>query len=170
MNETGTLSQRAYADSRRRRGLPGGTLRGVQKAVAAGRITVDQAGRIRPAVADRQWLANTDATRRPHGNGNGNWHSRLGISLPEAKTLESVERRRALKFENDLRAGQLVEVDAVERRWTTITVTVRDRILSVPSRLRLPLPHLTDNDLRTIDAELRRALEELADGNRREDT
>jgi hypothetical protein len=52
------LSLRAYARSRRARGLPGGTLQAVRKALASGRITA-VAGKIDPAAADAAWLRNT---------------------------------------------------------------------------------------------------------------
>jgi hypothetical protein len=52
------LSLQAYAAHRRKGGLPGGSLRTVQKAVGAGRIGVEN-GKIDPARADAVWLGNT---------------------------------------------------------------------------------------------------------------
>lgn len=51
------LSLRAYARSRRARGLAGGSLAAVQKAIVSGRIQVVEKGLINPAEADQQWLA-----------------------------------------------------------------------------------------------------------------
>lgn len=59
------MSERAYAEHRRTRGLMGGTQAAVNKAVASGRITkvVDPESKklmIDPAIADAQWERNTD--------------------------------------------------------------------------------------------------------------
>ena len=56
------LSARGYARHRRAAGLQGGTLRAVQKAIAAGRITTEKGGRVNPQTADQQWADRT----RPH--------------------------------------------------------------------------------------------------------
>ena len=55
-----TLSLRAYARSRRSRGLPGGSLAAVQRAVASRRITLTADGKVDQDVADRQWFERTD--------------------------------------------------------------------------------------------------------------
>lgn len=53
------ISIRQYAASRKRRGLPGGTDKNVRKAVSAGRITLNEHGRISSIKeADREWEAN----------------------------------------------------------------------------------------------------------------
>ncbi|MGE5487323.1 MAG: hypothetical protein ACM3S5_10340 [Rhodospirillales bacterium] len=52
------LSLRAYARSRRERGLPGGTLQAVRKALQRGRISA-VGGKIDPTRADVDWLRNT---------------------------------------------------------------------------------------------------------------
>lgn len=57
------LSQRGYAEHRRKRGLSGGTPRAVQKALATGRITAHPDGRIDGRLADSQWKANTSVTK-----------------------------------------------------------------------------------------------------------
>ncbi|WP_191569056.1 terminase small subunit [Paracoccus yeei] len=79
------------------------------------------------------------------------------------------ERARLAKEQADERElrnatlrGELVEVEAVKREWTDILRSIRSRVLSVPSRVRQSLPHLTGHDVERIDGELRRALEEAA--------
>lgn len=54
-----TGTQRAYARHRAQAGLPGGTLRSVQKAIAAGRIRTGPDGSIDFEQADGEWLAVT---------------------------------------------------------------------------------------------------------------
>ena len=58
------LSLRAYARSRKDRGLPGGSDAAVRKAIIAGRIDKLPDGTIDPAVADAQWSAGTDAAKQ----------------------------------------------------------------------------------------------------------
>lgn len=58
------ISQRAYAKTRKEKGLPGGSLTAVQHALSAGRITLDSNGKIDPARADADWELNTDPGRR----------------------------------------------------------------------------------------------------------
>lgn len=57
------LSRRAYAASRKKRGLSGGSDAAVRKAIAAGRIDVEPDGTIDPAKADAQWSAATDRAK-----------------------------------------------------------------------------------------------------------
>lgn len=57
------LSLRAYALYRKDAGLPGGTLRAVQKAVKAGRIHLVD-GKIDPDQADTAWQSNTNPTKQ----------------------------------------------------------------------------------------------------------
>lgn len=61
------LSQRAYAQHRKDHGLPGGSLRAVQKALEAGRITKNEHGKIDPGQADRDWAANTGISHQHSG-------------------------------------------------------------------------------------------------------
>ena len=60
----GLLGIRAYALSRKERGLPGGTHQAVRKAIASSRITL-VAGKIDPDAADYQWSTNTAPSTRP---------------------------------------------------------------------------------------------------------
>lgn len=73
-------------------------------------------------------------------------------------------RAQADKAEAQVRVlrGELVEVDAVKREWSDILRSVRSRVLSVPSRVRQSLPHLTGHDVERLDSELRRSLEEAS--------
>lgn len=58
------LSIRAYAASRKERGLPGGSHTAVRKAIATGRITALPDGTIDPEQADREWGAQTDPSKQ----------------------------------------------------------------------------------------------------------
>jgi phage terminase Nu1 subunit (DNA packaging protein) len=85
-------------------------------------------------------------------------------ALPDAAT----ERVRLLReqadyaaLKNEEKRRELVKAVEVEREWSTLIRQARSGILAVPSRLRQLIPHLTADEVETIDAELRRALEEL---------
>jgi hypothetical protein len=54
------MGQREYARYRKAKGLRGGTVRAVQKALASGRIVAGADGRIDADAADAAWAANTD--------------------------------------------------------------------------------------------------------------
>src|SRR5262245_5136727 len=99
-----SMSLRGYADYRKAHGLPGGSLRAVQEAIARGRIEAP-GGRIDPTIADLSWTANTDSTRRPQTG------RATPSTLSEAKRLESIERTRELRLKNDEREGRLVDVE-----------------------------------------------------------
>ncbi|MGY3614844.1 hypothetical protein [Bradyrhizobium sp. USDA 10063] len=47
--------------------------------------------------------------------------------------------------------GELVEAAAVEAEWSDVLRTSR-RMLSVPSRVAVRLPHLSEHDVAEIDA------------------
>lgn len=61
------LSLRAYAAHRKSKGLSGGSLNAVQKAVMAGRIQLVN-GKVDPAQADEAWRGNTNPIRQASGN------------------------------------------------------------------------------------------------------
>ncbi len=61
------MSLRAYARSRRARGLPGGSLRSVQKALASKRIMAFD-GKIEPERADLEWEQNTNPALQRSGH------------------------------------------------------------------------------------------------------
>lgn len=154
------MSIRAYARSRHERGLPGGSLHAVQLALRAERIRLLPDGTIDALAADAAWQKNTDAARRPGGR------ARSGTepgSLSEAKRLESIERTRQLRFENDMLEGKVAHVADMERRFVLRVVAARTRLLGVPSRAKQALPHLTTADLAALDRLIREALEQLAD-------
>ena len=152
------LSVAAYAKSRRARRLPGGALSAVQRAIRSGRIEIGTDGKVDREQADAAWSRNTDINKRPPQKGGSNGHS-----LVEAKTAESIERARSLRIRNDEREGRLIDLRGATRWWSTQVVACRDALLALPSRLKLRLPHLNDEDLRIVDAEIRAALEAFAD-------
>ena len=58
---------------------------------------------------------------------------------------------------------ELITVAEVRHEWVSIARRIRNVVMSVPSRCRQMLPHLTTYDVDLIDTEIRAALAELGD-------
>ena len=88
---------------------------------------------------------------------------------PDALKAEKLRLTRAQADKEETRVqrerGELVPADAVAREWSTLARDVRNALLAVPSRCGAGLPHLTATDVATIEREIRKALEGLANGN-----
>ena len=85
-------------------------------------------------------------------------------TLTAEKTRLMKEQADAAELRNRKLRGELVEAGEVEKEWAGILRKVRAGILAVPSRVRQLLPHLSAHDAGVIEAELRSALEGLANG------
>lgn len=79
------LSRRAYAAHRKAQGLIGGTDTAVRKALAAGRIVLEQDGTIDPERADRMWASGTDASRQRDAE-------KIGEGVAKAKAAPEIVR------------------------------------------------------------------------------
>lgn len=125
-------------------------------------LPVEADGRIHIARGQAWIRDNISAARSASQAGQGD--------LPFAAQPDAAgERLRLLTAQADaaeMKAAalrrEMVPAAEVERAWSGILRQVRSGILATPSRLRQILPHLTATDVEAIDAELRRALEELA--------
>ncbi|RJL07157.1 DNA packaging protein [Paracoccus aestuarii] len=93
---------------------------------------------------------------RPPDGGDDLKAEKLRLTRAQADKEETRVRREA---------GELVEAAAVTREWSNLLRDVRNALLAVPSRCGAALPHLTATDIATLDREIRKALEGLADGN-----
>jgi phage terminase Nu1 subunit (DNA packaging protein) len=67
----------------------------------------------------------------------------------------------AIELKNARARGTLVDSEAVAREWEGICRTLRAGILRVPKRAAARLPHLTQQDVRTLDVEVQAVLNEL---------
>jgi phage terminase Nu1 subunit (DNA packaging protein) len=167
------LSLRAYAAHRKSHGLPGGSLQAVQRAARAGRITVVD-GRIPdPEAADREWAANTDHSRSPGyvkdwaDEGEGDIDIEDGGADPNAPSMarESAllkrEQRIAAQLKNLKDAGELVLAADVAAEVAEAFTLVRNRITGLPSKAKQQLPHLTLDDVATLEDIVEEALQAL---------
>lgn len=84
-------------------------------------------------------------------------------NLTSEKTRLAKEQADAAELRNHLLRGELVKASEVEREWSAVLRKVRAGMLSVTSRMRQRLPHLTAHDASIIDEEIRLALEEVSD-------
>lgn len=178
------LGLREYARYRESRGLPGITLRAVQKAIESGRITtvVDERGKpkIDAEVADIQWGRNTDPDQSAranagrdvapppaggHGAGAGGSGAaggeREGSLYWDAKTRREVAEASKAELQLAEMAGGLVRRDGVERAAYEAGRLLRDMILSVPSALATELAAMTEPQ--AIEARMRDELRKVLD-------
>lgn len=183
------ISLRKYAQMRRDRGLPGGSLAAVQKAIASGRIRpID--GKIDPEVADIQWSRNTDPAQQKRGAGERSFESpqpadvleppAMQTSAPgdeltpeqdpvnrirEAALTERV-RRELLEHELQMKKGELVRAADVRQAANEKARIARDALLAIPDRLA-PLVAVESDPAKVhalLATEMRRVCAELAAG------
>lgn len=93
---------------------------------------------------------------RPTEGGDDLKAEKLRLTRAQADKEETRVRREQ---------GELVEAAAVTREWSNLLRDLRNALLAVPSRCGATLPHLTATDVATIEREIRKALEGLADGD-----
>lgn len=74
------------------------------------------------------------------------------------------EQREAVALKNRRARGEVVELDAVTRRWDAAMASIQSRMLSLPTEASQRLQHLTRTDVETLDRLVRDALTEAADG------
>src|SRR5207249_3079142 len=121
------LTRIAYAAHRKARGLPGGTLRSVQHAIADGRITIGPDGKLDPAEADRKWRNNTmpdrGGTRPGAGRPRRKKAKAEAVDGREATTMPELRRQReAVRLRRAAHSLARPLDDAVRRqRRSTIT-------------------------------------------------
>ncbi len=172
------LSGRAYA---KRRGV---SHTAVQKAIRTGRITT-VAGRIDPAIADREWAENTDPSTsqnsvsgRPKGRrrkgepstpadvdgGNGR---ATGTGYGRARAAREAALAGIAKLQLDEKTGKLVDADEVKLAFFNATRKARDELFAIPARMAPVLAAL--DDAADIEAilfdEIERVCKGLSDGN-----
>lgn len=183
----GPMSCRAYA---KRRGV---SAMAVSEAIKNGRLVKsvvrNEFGQPKIAdadLADREWEANTDSSKRANAAGGvdprGATLGGIPIEQPEddeptppkrevdesgVETVASATQRlkaaqadlAELKFAEA--AGELVPARDVEARMVSVFTSCKTRLLAIPSRARQALPHLSNADVTAIEALVREALEEL---------
>lgn len=183
------LSLRAYARSRGDRGLRGGHLRAVQRAIAAGWIVPLADGSIDPDQADAGWAAGArpdmrvdpgggetrraarggDAAGDARGDAQPTRHPRRCPPADEDFAAARTRKERALadaaERANRVADGELIEVAPLERALFDIGATARARLETLGQRLAPTVVALTDLHAcrEAIDAEARAIGNDIAD-------
>jgi hypothetical protein len=165
-----TLSQRGYAKHRKERGLPGGSLAAVQKALTQGRIqAVD--GKIDAGLADAAWASNTRVVgkRQPAGDA----PSVPAKGGPVRGSLAAVQlAREKIKLEREtldlaVRQGGLVNAAEIHARIFSMGREARDQLQNWPNRIAAIMAAELGVDQNTLTIALqkciRQFLTELAD-------
>lgn len=146
-----------------------------------------------PDLADAEWEANTDISRRIAAAGGVVAPPQFAAPTPKAvvappKVPESVVEPVDLDESSDSidsiatatqrekhwkanlaelkfkeAAGELVPVADVKREWTGLLSHVRGHLLGLPTRLKQAIPVLTVKDVGLIEKLVREALEELVE-------
>ena len=179
------ITQKQYA---KRRGV---SPQAVNKRVRGGRLSVLPDGTIDPEAADREWFATQapPGPAHPTGPGSGTDGSDAtstptpvrtaapgqrvaaagGGTYAQAKTADALYKAKLRQLDYEVRTGVYVRTEDVERRWFDLAASVRKRLMVVPDRLAAELAASTDTHTvrRRLDAEIRQALEELAEDARR---
>ena len=105
------LSQRAYAEHR------GVSPRAVRRAIADNRIELLPDGTIDPERADREWEANTDATKRPN----------TGASkLTEVRTVKELKYAKLLDVKLQRETGKVVPLNEVKILFRTTSTNIQN--------------------------------------------
>ncbi len=134
----------------------------VRKAIGTGRIPASVVGRDRkgqPVISDpeRARVAWAENAAKPKADSAG--------PMVEAQRTVAIERARALKLSNDLKAGGLMPLSDVKREAFESARIIREGLLNLPSRLAPELAAETDPQkvFARLDAEIRAALNAIAD-------
>lgn len=147
------------------------------------RITLTKNGKINPALADRQWEANTDpaqvyaikedspARAASSETASSASSGGIGVSYQQSRAIREAYEARLKKLEFDERTGKLISTETVQREAFNAARKTRDMILNVPDKVIPLLIGKTDiHEMKEIlRKELLRTLENLAnlfDGNR----
>jgi hypothetical protein len=159
------LSLRAYARHRKKLKLPGGTLSGVQKAVAQGRIQLDPDGLIDADSADRLWRERTAPTGDHHPTTND--HPDEVVSFPEARRRKELALAQQREMEVAQLRGRLIPLDVYEQRLTVICERLAARVKGMGRYLGDVQRAMSDVEaaalLERISDDLLRALMSTAD-------
>lgn len=174
---------RAYA---RRRGT---SAQSVLRAIARGRLKdslvyVDGTAQVAdPDLADREWSNNTDLTKAPAyvkeradrvpptgtpgtpRDDAGDEPPTLfpGMSLADASKADKYWAAKLKELEYRQAAGELVERQGLSDYLTDLFTFCKTKLLGVPGKVKSRHPAMPLAHVAAVDAEIREALEELAD-------
>lgn len=86
-----------------------------------------------------------------------------GLNLATERALLARTQREEQEMKNAKLRGETMTLQEVKEGWSRFATIVRTSILSLPSRIRARVPHLTPHDGVEIESEIRLVLEEAAE-------
>ena len=157
----------AYARHRAAKGLDGATRRAVQVAIESGRLSASltEDKKIRdPLEADAEWAQTTSSDRVPLTGPTAPANEDRPTSNPLAEARARREAAQASLREMELakKLGELVPAKDVEARLVQVFTGCKTKLLGIPARARQRDPSLSAQQIATIEALVREALEDLA--------
>lgn len=155
--KTPGMSRSAYVAHRKARGLPGSTYKAVKNAIDAGRISVDEWGKIPDAAAaDVEWEQNSRA--------------RTAVDVVDyqtARTHREHYNAELARLQLEEREGSLIDAAKAHSDGFAIGRALRDKLLAIPARVSPIFASLEDpvEIGEHLEREIRAALESLAGAN-----
>lgn len=170
------MSLRAYARRRKTLGLPGASLKAVQRAIASERlkesVARDGAGTPSisdPSLADREWIAHTDAALAPTADAPVDAApAESGETYADARRRKEVALAHLRELELARKAGQLCLGTAVEAELGDLFVEIRSKLLGLPHLAKQLDDSFTVAQVQTLDRLVHAALTALADGEEKQ--
>jgi phage terminase Nu1 subunit (DNA packaging protein) len=87
------------------------------------------------------------------------------MSYAEARAMRESALAELAQLKLEAERGNSVSIDIVKRDWVLTLTDLRGRLLTIPARVAAASPHLSKADITMIGAEVRQALEELANAD-----
>lgn len=136
----------------------------VSRAIAEGRLS-DSVGETPsgrpfindPELADQEWAENTEQLK---SHGGDEFEGSEDLTAAKTRHVSAQADLAELKLARERR--ELVLAADVEKAIVNAFAAVRSSLLTLPSQMKLDLPHLTQADIDRIDARVRESLEGLA--------
>lgn len=133
---------------------------------------------ILPDIADIEWNANTDVSKqnnlknkipRPTAHikpgfkvNSDSGNSAMDFNSAKAQREYYLAELARLEFEE--KSEKLIDADEAKSTWFKIITETKTKLLSLPTKARANLPHLTLADVSVLERLVRESLEELANG------
>lgn len=91
-------------------------------------------------------------------------HRPGSVLAQEQRALLDQKRREEIELRLQVKRGEVISTAAVKADWSRHIITAKNKLLGVPTRLKGRRPDVLRADVEAVDALIREALEELADG------
>lgn len=177
------MGLREYARHRAAKGLNGGTLAAVQRAIASGRIAVVMVGqskKIDAKEADLAWAANTMEKETPVDAGAAGQRAIPGMEAViresgvaevrpngyhKSREVREMYNAALTKLDFEERSGKLVSAEEIYSKYFSAARGIRNAILGIPARVGAILAATKSEHevIRILNDELKRTLTSLAD-------